>query len=191
VPWPDGYGPVAASKRGAAITVRKIVVRGLSARSTVGRLQCGNLVLRCALGRSGIRSQKREGDGATPRGQYRLESAFYRRDKTARPRTTLSLAATRQNDGWCDAAKDRNYNRLISHPYPTSAERLWRSDGLYNVVVVIDYNRRPRRRGAGSAIFMHVAAQGLKPTEGCVALTHRDLLKVLARIGPHTRIVIV
>lgn len=166
-------------------------MRSLSARSTVGRLQCGNLVLRCALGRSGIRSQKREGDGATPRGQYWLESAFYRRDKTARPKTTLSLTATRQNDGWCDAAKDGNYNRRITHPYPASAEHLWRSDGLYDVVVVMDYNRRPRRRGAGSAIFMHVAAQGLKPTEGCVALTRRDLLKVLARIGPRTRIAIV
>ena len=191
MPWPDGYGPVASSKRGAAITVRKIVVRSLSARSTVGRLQCGNLVLRCALGRSGIRSQKREGDGATPRGQHRFESAFFRRDKTARPRTALSLTATRRNDGWCDAAKDRNYNRRISHPYPASAEHLWRSDSLYDVVVVMDYNRRPRRRGAGSAIFMHVAAQGLKPTEGCVALSRRDLLKVLARIGPRTRIVIV
>ena len=166
-------------------------MRNLSPRSTVGRLVCGNLHLRCALGRSGIRSQKREGDGATPRGRFRLETVFVRRDKLIRPRTGLRLAPTRPDDGWCDAANDRSYNRRITHPYPASAEHLWRGDGLYDVVVVIAYNTRPRRRGAGSAIFMHVAQEGLRPTEGCVALPRRDLLKVLARIGPRTRITIV
>lgn len=145
----------------------------------------------CALGRSGTRSRKREGDGATPRGTFRLESAFFRPDKLVRPRTRLPLAASRCNDGWCDATNDRNYNRRVKHPYPASAEHLWRRDGLYDIVVVVDYNRRPRRQGAGSAIFMHVAERGLKPTEGCVALTRRNLQKVLALTGPRTRFVIV
>lgn len=166
-------------------------MRSLGPRSTVGRLICGNLVLRCALGRSGIRAQKREGDGATPRGVFRLENAFYRRDRIGRPATNLCIAVIGPNDGWCDAADDRNYNRPVPRPYPASTETLWRRDSLYDVVVVIDYNRRPRRRAAGSAIFMHVAEKGLKPTEGCVALPRRDLLKVMARIGPRTRIVVV
>jgi L,D-peptidoglycan transpeptidase YkuD (ErfK/YbiS/YcfS/YnhG family) len=178
-------------KEGPAITVRKIIVRSLAPRSTVATLICGNLSLRCALGRSGIRAAKREGDGATPRGSFRLESAFYRRDKLSRPRTGLPVSATTPADGWCDAIADRNYNRFVTHPYPASAERLWRRDGLYDVVVVVGYNRRPRRRGAGSAIFMHVAENGLRPTEGCVALPRRDLLKVVARIGPRTRLIIV
>lgn len=183
--------PAGRRERESAITIRKIVVRSLSPRSTVGRLVCGNLVLRCALGRSGTRAHKREGDGATPRGQFRLESAFYRRDRIARPRTALALAQTRPDDGWCDAANDRNYNCPVKHPYPASAEHLWRRDGLYDAVVVIAYNRHPRRRAAGSAIFMHVAGKGLTPTEGCVALARRDLLKVMALIGPRTRIAIV
>ncbi|HYD15696.1 MAG TPA: L,D-transpeptidase family protein [Hyphomicrobium sp.] len=166
-------------------------MRSLSPSRTTGRLVCGNLILPCSLGRSGIRSTKREGDGATPRGRFRFESAFYRPDLLSRPRTGLGLCATRPNDGWCDAAADRNYNRRVQHPYPASAEHLWRKDDLYDVVVVIDYNRRPRRRAAGSAIFMHVAQRGLKPTEGCVALSRSDLLKVMARIGPRTRITIV
>lgn len=149
------------------------------------------MVLRCALGRSGSRVRKHEGDGATPRGSFRLESAYYRRDKLTRPGSALRLTATRPDDGWCDAANDRNYNRHVKHPYGSSAEHLWRRDGLYDVVVVIDYNRRPRRCAAGSAIFMHVAEKGLKPTEGCVALPRKDLLKVMAHIGPKTRIVIV
>lgn len=166
-------------------------MRSLSPTRTNGRLICGNLVLPCALGRSGIRSQKCEGDGATPRGRFGLESAFYRRDRSARPRAALGLTAIRPEDGWCDAANDRNYNRRVKHPYPASAERLWRHDGLYDVVVVISYNRRPRRPRAGSAIFMHVAESGMKPTEGCVALARRDLLKILPHIGTRTRIVIV
>lgn len=154
-------------------------------------LRCGNLTLPCALGRGGISSRKREGDGATPRGVFRFESGYFRPDAHRRPQTSLRLVATRRHDGWCDAADDRNYNRCVSLPYPKSAERLWRDDRQYDVVVVIGYNRRPRRRGAGSAIFLHVAREGLRPTEGCVALAHRHVLKVLARIGPETRLVIV
>ncbi len=178
-------------KRGFVITAHKIIVRSLSPRSTTGLLTCGNLTLRCALGRSGIRSTKREGDGATPRGIFRIESAFYRRDRLRRPATGLSVLATKANDGWCDATEDRNYNRRVTHPYPASAEHLWRRDGLYDVVVVVGYNRNPRRRAAGSAIFMHVAEKGLRPTEGCVALPRRDLLKVIARIGTRTRLVVI
>lgn len=192
MPWPGGLSNRPIGGKGkTAITVRKIIVRSLAPTRTVGTLICGNLTLRCALGRSGIRATKREGDGATPRGSFRIESAFYRRDRLSRPRTGLPVSTTGIDDGWCDAAQDRNYNRFITHPYPASAERLWRRDGLYDVVVVVGYNRRPRRRGAGSAIFMHVAEHGLKPTEGCVALSRRDLLKVVARIGPRTRLVVV
>jgi len=134
---------------------------------------------------------KREGDGATPRGTFALENVKYRRDRSGRPpRTALPVAATRPDDGWCDAIADRNYNRPVSHPYPASAERLWRSDRLYDLLLVVDYNRRPRRRGAGSAIFMHVAGAGLAPTEGCIALSRRDLEKVLAVVGRRTRLIV-
>lgn len=178
-------------KKGAVIAVRKIVVRSTNPRSQQGRLTCGNLVVRCALGRGGILALKREGDGATPRGQFRLESARYRSDRLRCPRTAVPLSITRTDDGWCDAANDPNYNRAVTHPYPASAEKLWRTDGLYDVFVVLDYNRRPRRRGRGSAIFLHVAGEGLAPTEGCVALARRDLLKLLPLVNRNTRLVVV
>ena len=76
----------------------------------------------------------------------------------------------RPDEGWCDAPADRNYNRSVKHPYRASAERLWRADGLYDVLVVLDYNERPRVRGRGSAIFVHVARPDYAPTEGCIAL---------------------
>ena len=78
---------------------------------------------------------------------------------------------------------DRNYNRRVRHPYPASAEQLWREDGLYDVVVVLDYNVRRRARGHGSAIFMHVARPGFAPTAGCVALARPALLRVLRAAG--------
>jgi L,D-peptidoglycan transpeptidase YkuD (ErfK/YbiS/YcfS/YnhG family) len=140
------------------------------------------------LGRSGRRTLKREGDGATPTGLFRLESIYYRPDRGPRPQTGLPLKIIRPTDGWCDAPADRNYNRSVCHPYPASAEEMWRPDGLYDVVVVLDCNRRPRIRGRGSAIFMHVARPGFKPTEGCIALRRADLVRILAHLKPGARI---
>ena len=127
--------------------------------------------------------RKREGDGATPVGVWRMREVLYRPDRVQRPRTQLPVKAIRPRDGWCDASTDRNYNRPVSHPYPASAERLLREDGLYDVVVVLDYNDCPRVRGHGSAIFLHVAKPGFAPTEGCIAFTRPHLLRLLARLG--------
>jgi L,D-peptidoglycan transpeptidase YkuD (ErfK/YbiS/YcfS/YnhG family) len=94
--------------------------------------------------------------------------------------TALPRRAIRPDDGWCDAPADRNYNRRVRLPYLASTERLSRDDALYDIVVVLDYNIRHRSRGAGSAIFMHVARPGWLPTEGCIALAEHDLRRVLA-----------
>lgn len=168
----------------------KIVVRGLSARSTRGVLTYGNLSFPCAIGRSGRRAGKREGDGATPLGSFALRRALYRPDRLPRPATHLTLRAIMPSDGWCDAPTDRNYNRRVDHPYPASAERLWRDDGLYDVVVVMGYNDHPRSAGRGSAVFLHVAGLGLTPTEGCIALARPHLLRLLRAISPRVRVTV-
>lgn len=157
-------------------------VMGLSLHVDKGTLAFGPLRLQCALGRSGRRAIKREGDGATPRGRFRLVKVLYRSDRRPRPRTGLPVAVIRSDEGWCDAAGDRNYNRPVRLPYPASAERLWREDSLYDLVVVLDHNTRPRVRGAGSAIFMHVARRGCRPTEGCVALAAATLERLLSHL---------
>ncbi|MDX2155546.1 MAG: L,D-transpeptidase family protein [Hyphomicrobiaceae bacterium] len=160
-----------------------IQVRASSHAARRGRVEIGPLRLPCALGRSGLRARKREGDGTTPLGSWRLDRVLYRSDRGLRPRTGLAVQAVRRDDGWCDAPGDRNYNRAVRHPYPASAEQLWRADELYDIVVVLGHNRCPRVRGHGSAIFMHVARPGFQPTEGCVALRAGDLRRVLARVG--------
>lgn len=156
-----------------------------------GILRAGNLVLPCALGRSGPSHAKREGDGASPVGAFRLREGWFRADRLPRPATRLPLRPTRPRDGWCDDARDRRYNRPVLLPLPgVSCERMWREDALYDVVIDCDWNRGPIRRGSGSAIFLHCARPGFAPTEGCVALARRDLVRLLPRLGPRTRLMI-
>jgi L,D-peptidoglycan transpeptidase YkuD (ErfK/YbiS/YcfS/YnhG family) len=168
----------------------QLVVRARSARSSLGVLQVGQLTVRCALGRSGRRTIKREGDGATPIGVWPVREILYRPDRTLRPSAGLPVRRIAGTDGWCDEPKDRNYNRRVRLPYPASAEQMSRPDGLYDVVVVLGYNDRPRRRGAGSAIFIHGARSDFAPTAGCIALRLVDLLRLLRWMGPNSRVVV-
>ena len=116
-------------------------------------------------------------------GVWRIVGMLYRPDKVAPPRAHVPVRPIAPGDGWCDAPGDPNYNRPVDLPYPASHERLWRDDGLYDVVVVLDYNLARRSQGRGSCIFMHIARPGLSPTAGCVALARQDLLRLLA--APH------
>jgi L,D-peptidoglycan transpeptidase YkuD (ErfK/YbiS/YcfS/YnhG family) len=161
----------------------EIAVRALSSTSSQGLISIGPLRFPCALGRSGMTRLKREGDGATPSGRFAVREVLYRADRGCRPRTRRPVRSIRRNYGWCDAVGDRNYNRMVLHPYPASAEHLWREDTLYDLVAVLDYNVRPRVQGRGSAIFLHVARTGLRPTEGCIALRRFSLELILASIG--------
>ena len=156
-----------------------------------GRIVAGPLVISCVLGRGGTRHDKREGDGASPIGRFGLLGAFYRADNLSRPRTGLALSRIRRQDGWSDDPRDRRYNRLIPLPSATGHEKMWRDDHLYDVVVDIGFNRAPIVRGHGSAIFLHLARPGFTPTEGCVAVEKRMIGRLLALIGPRTRIEII
>jgi len=159
-------------------------------------------VFRCAVGRGGIvaAEKKREGDGCTPAGTWRLRECWYRADRLSQaPVTALPLKVIQKNDGWCDDPAHPLYNRhfIISSPLPTplphagegtpqSFEHLWREDHAYDLVVPLGYNDDPVVPGRGSAIFLHVAAPDYAPTEGCVALLKPDLLAVLAAAVPPT-----
>ena len=155
------------------------IVRAISHRACRGIIQLGAMTFPCALGRAGLRHRKREGDGATPVGAWPVRSVLYRPDRGPRPSVGSRGKAISPQDGWCDAVGDRNYNRCVRHPYPASAEHLWRPDSLYDLVIVLGYNDRPRVQGRGSAIFMHVARAGYAPTEGCIALSRPHLLRFL------------
>jgi L,D-peptidoglycan transpeptidase YkuD (ErfK/YbiS/YcfS/YnhG family) len=150
-----------------------------------GLLAIGGTVFRCALGRGGIGARKREGDGATPLGDMRILSGYFRRSRFA-PRTRLAMTPIGANFGWCEVPDDRNYNRPVKIPYGASHERMLRDDGLYDACLVLDWNIRPRRRGAGSAIFFHLARPGHTPTEGCIAVSRRTMARLLPLLTPRT-----
>ncbi len=170
--------------------LRPIVVTRAPGRPSQARVRLAHGSRQAALGRSGIIALKREGDGGTPLGRFLIRMVLYRADRVPRPRTKLPVGAIREHDGWCDDPSDRNYNRLIKLPTPRSAEGLKRADHLYDLVLVLGYNDRPRVRGKGSAIFVHLARPGYTPTEGCIALTRRDLLALLAEARPGSSIVV-
>lgn len=138
----------------------------------------------CALGHGGIRQDKREGDGATPAGLLPLRRVLYRADRLARPNTRLPVSTIGPADGWCDDPEDPAYNRPVRLPHPGRSERLWREDGLYDLIAVLGHNDAPVLPGRGSAIFLHVAAPGYAPTEGCVALARDHLEALLAEATP-------
>jgi L,D-peptidoglycan transpeptidase YkuD (ErfK/YbiS/YcfS/YnhG family) len=145
---------------------------------------------RCAIGNAGISVAKQEGDGRTPAGRWTMRRVLYRSDRMTAPTTSLTAAAILPEDGWCDAPADAAYNRPVRLPYPASAERLWREDEVYDLIVPLGYNDAPVRAGAGSAIFLHVARPAYAPTEGCVALARADLLAVLRAATPASAVVV-
>ncbi len=144
------------------------------------KLHCGQTIMTAVIGKNGVTEHKQEGDLCTPVGHFTLRKVYYRADRTPCPATTLPVAPITRQDGWCDDPASPLYNCPIPLPSTSRHEVLWREDDIYNLVVVIGYNDTPAIPGKGSAIFMHLQRSDCTPTEGCVALTEKDLLAVLA-----------
>ena len=144
----------------------------------------------CALGYGGIGIKQDEGDGITPAGNFALLNVMVRIDHQALPKTGLSVSTINKNDGWCDDPSSPDYNNLITLPQSVSHEKLYRNDSLYDIVIDVDYNRADPILGKGSAIFIHVAQPGYKPTKGCVALDLDDLIELLKSCNANTRLII-
>ena len=170
------------------VTLDTILVRAKPGQRTRGWLMAGPLALPVALGRGGIQANKREGDGGTPRGTFRPRRVWWRADRAARPRTLLPVRRIRGNDGWCEDPRDRHYNQPVRLMPDHPGDRLKRADHLYDLIVELDHNTRPRIAGRGSAVFIHVARERFGPTAGCVALEAKTLRRLIGRLGPRTRI---
>lgn len=154
-------------------------------------LQFGSLRIPAALGRSGVTSLKREGDGATPRAVMPVLFAYRRGDRPGTLPTTLRLRRIGKDMLWCDDPRHPAYNRPVSTPFSAGHEKLMRTDRLYDVCVVLDWNISSRRRGCGSAIFFHIAREGYAPTEGCVAVAFRDMQRLLPHLKAGTRLIVI
>lgn len=141
---------------------------------------------KCAIGKRGITSQKKEGDKCTPKGRFKLKYVFFRKDRIKRFKTKIKLLPIKKNYGWCDDPGAQFYNKFVKLPFSYSAEKLYISKNIYDIIVVIDYNLRPVKKNKGSAIFLHIAKKNYKPTLGCIALSKNDLKSLLSKINKNT-----
>ena len=176
-----------ASSAGPFVLIRIHAAAGNPRR---GWLTAGGRSLPVALGRGGIRANKREGDGGTPKGTFRPRQLWWRADRHPRPRTFLPIRAIGPEDAWCEDPASRHYNQPVRRGCDRGGDRLRRDDHLYDFIVEIDHNRAPRIAGRGSAVFLHLARDNFGPTAGCVSMTKSAMLRLLQRLGPDTKIVI-
>ena len=172
------------------ISLPRIDIRSGPGDRRRGWIAAGGLQIAVALGRGGIKADKREGDGATPAGSFRPVRLWWRKDRSPRPPTRLPARPIDPADGWCEDPADRRYNRPIRLAPGAAGDRLTRNDALYDLIIEINHNTRPRIAGRGSAVFIHVARPGLGPTAGCIAMPAPALRRLLRRLGRNTRIVI-
>ena len=161
-------------------TLRVLPRAGQRAR---GWLIAGPLRVPCALGPNGIVRDKREGDGATPAGRFRLLWGYYRPDRRRPPAGGVKLVPMRRDQGWCEDPASGRYNRPVRLPATDCTDRMRRDDDLYDLVFVLDHNFTRRVKGRGSAIFFHLARPGLTPTAGCVAISAADMRKLAPRLA--------
>ena len=149
-----------------------------------------NYKVKCAIGKKGIGSKKKEGDLITPRGKYKVKFILYRKDRIKKIHSEMRIIKIEKNMGWCDDPRSRNYNKLIKLPSNYKHEKLFKKENIYDIILVLNYNMRPIKKNKGSAIFIHVSKKNFKKTEGCVAIQKRDLLKIVKELKKNTKVMI-
>jgi L,D-peptidoglycan transpeptidase YkuD (ErfK/YbiS/YcfS/YnhG family) len=153
-----------------------------------GYLTYKNLKFQCALGKAGVKKKEKEGDNITPKGIFKINKIYYRPDKIKNFTSVLKKIKIKRNMGWCDDPKSNFYNQQIKLPSKFSYEKLYRSDNLYDIILVLDYNTNPIIKSKGSAIFIHIAKNSYKKTKGCIALKKKHLVKLISQIKINTKI---
>jgi L,D-peptidoglycan transpeptidase YkuD (ErfK/YbiS/YcfS/YnhG family) len=164
--------------------------RHVSLEYRSGRLYWPSGNSRAAVGTAGVRPDKKEGDGATPAGTFLLPFGMYRRDRIEIPPTDFPMTPLNQSHAWVNEPSDPHYNQLVELPYSSRTERLWRNDGIYDLLAVVGYNMNPTQPGSGSAIFLHIARPSFSPTEGCISVKRSILLQLITMLGADSTLTI-
>ena len=146
--------------------------------------------LKCSFGKLGLSRNKKEGDFTTPKGLFKLGLLYYRKDRVKLTKCLIKKKIIKKNMGWCDDSKSKKYNQEISFPFKYSAEKLYRKDNIYDILVNIKYNHLPIIKNKGSAIFLHLSKKNYKPTYACIGIKKKDFLKILPLINSKTKILI-
>ena len=155
------------------------------------KLIIDNYKVKCAIGKRGIGIKKREGDLITPKGKFKISYILYRKDRVGNLSSKLKKIVIKKNMGWCNDPESKDYNKLIRFPFSFTAERLFRKDNTYDIILVLSYNSNPIKKNKGSAIFLHIAKNNFISTEGCVAVKKSDLRFISSIINKKTLIQII
>ena len=150
------------------------------------KLFIDNYKVKCAIGKMGIGTKKKEGDLITPRGKFKIKYIFYRKDRISNFKSKIKKLSIKKNMGWCDDSLSKQYNKLIKFPFKYSAEKLYRADNIYDIILVLNFNLNPIKKNKGSAIFIHVATKKYKGTAGCVAVSKKNLRYIIKKINKKT-----
>lgn len=142
----------------------------------------------CTIGKGGIVTDKREGDGATPRGTHTITGLLYRADRLTAPAPWAQPIG--KDDLWSDASDDAHYNHHVCAPYAPSHEKLRRADPLYDMILLTDWNWPNATPGKGSAIFLHTWRRRCYPTEGCIAFRRDHMTFIAQNAVPGTRVIV-
>ena len=153
-----------------------------------GHLKYKNLKFRCALGSAGVKKKTKEGDNITPKGIFKIIKIYYRPDKIKKITTLIKTIKIKKNMGWCDDPSSRFYNKQIKLPSKLGHEKLYRSDNLYDLIAVLNYNTKPIIKNKGSAIFIHIAKKNFSKTKGCIAVKKEDLIYLLSKIKKNSQV---
>jgi L,D-peptidoglycan transpeptidase YkuD (ErfK/YbiS/YcfS/YnhG family) len=154
------------------------------------KLFINNYKVKCAIGKRGIRAIKKEGDLITPRGKFKIKYILYRKDRISNLKSKIKKLSIKKNMGWCDDPSSKKYNTLIKFPFKYRAERLYRVDNSYDIILVLNFNFNPIKKNKGSAIFIHVAKKNYKSTAGCIAISKKDLRDIIKKINKKTIVTI-
>ena len=149
-----------------------------------------NNKVKCAIGKRGIGKKQKEGDQITPQGTFRIKNILYRKDKINYLRSVIKKTPIKRNMGWCDDPKSKDYNKLIKYPFNYKSEKLYRSNNIYDIILVLDFNMHPIKKNKGSAIFIHISNSKYSSTQGCIAIKKKELLKLIKFIDKKTKIII-
>ena len=150
-------------------------------------LTYNKLKVRCAIGKKGIGYKRKEGDLITPKGRFKIKYILYRKDRV-KFSTKMKKKVIKKNMGWCDDPNSKQYNKLVKLPFFYKHEKLFKKENIYDIVLVLNYNMNPIKKNKGSAIFIHVAKNNFRKTEGCVAIKKQNLIKIVKKLNLNSEV---
>jgi L,D-peptidoglycan transpeptidase YkuD (ErfK/YbiS/YcfS/YnhG family) len=181
---------------GAGTARQLITVEAESYEATHATLRTWQLVGDCwvaaggsyavRVGSNGLSASRREGDGTTPVGSFRIAPTMY--GNAPDPGVRFRYHRLVCGDWWDEDPSSPTYNSFRhvqcgTRPrFYSGSEGMWQQPRAYPHLAVVEYNMRPVVPGKGSGIFLH--AQTGRATNGCISLDREALVRVLRWLRP-------